>query len=136
MTAAESPWTYTPLKIKPTVEVVMTLLHAGGKFGGGSYAVSGGLHGVGISVVNALSSEGGDPGSGDRATEWSICFGEGGATLQPLTKGAETYENGTTQLFYPDAEIFESVEFSFETLRSRFPADGLPQQGPADHAAR
>ncbi|MGO1192589.1 MAG: DNA topoisomerase (ATP-hydrolyzing) subunit B [Nesterenkonia sp.] len=108
-----------PTEGKPTVEVVMTLLHAGGKFGGGSYAVSGGLHGVGISVVNALSSKV-ETRVRRQGHEWSIGFGEGGATLQPLTKGAETSETGTTQLFYPDAEIFESVEFSFETLRSRF----------------
>src|SRR5690625_3178440 len=98
---------------------MMTLLHAGGKFGGSSYAVSGGLHGVGISVVNALSSKV-ETRVKRQGHEWSIGFGEGGQTLQPLTKGAETAETGTTQLFYPDAEIFESVEFNFETLRSRF----------------
>ena len=108
-----------PTEGKPTVEVVMTMLHAGGKFGGGGDAVSGGLHGVGISVVNALSSKV-ETRVKRQGYEWSIGFGEGGQTLQPLTKGAETSETGTVQLFYPDAEIFESVEFSFDTLRSRF----------------
>ncbi|GAA1164343.1 MULTISPECIES: DNA topoisomerase (ATP-hydrolyzing) subunit B [Nesterenkonia] len=108
-----------PTEGKPTVEVVMTVLHAGGKFGGSGYAVSGGLHGVGISVVNALSRK-------VRTTvrrqghEWSIGFGNGGETTQPLTQGAETQSTGTTMVFYPDPEIFESIEFDFETLRARF----------------
>lgn len=108
-----------PTEHKPTVEVVMTILHAGGKFGGGGYAVSGGLHGVGISVVNALSTR--------VFTEvhrqgyaWNISFKDGGHTDQQLTRGEPTDETGTTQTFYPDASIFETVEFDFETLRARF----------------
>lgn len=108
-----------PKEGRPTVEVVMTVLHAGGKFGGSGYAVSGGLHGVGISVVNALSSK-------VRTTvrrqgyEWSIGFGNGGETTHELTRGAETDATGTTQIFFPDSQIFESTEFDFETLRARF----------------
>lgn len=108
-----------PTERKPTVEVVMTILHAGGKFGGGGYAVSGGLHGVGISVVNALSTR--------VFTEvrrqgyaWNISFKDGGHTDQQLTRGEATDETGTTQTFYPDPSIFETVEFDFETLRARF----------------
>ncbi|MEH0058771.1 DNA topoisomerase (ATP-hydrolyzing) subunit B [Auritidibacter ignavus] len=108
-----------PTEGKPTVEVVMTILHAGGKFGGGGYAVSGGLHGVGVSVVNALSTR--------VYTEicrqgyvWRISFHNGGHTDQQLERGEETEQTGTTQTFYPDPEIFETVEFDFETLRARF----------------
>ncbi|MCH8560910.1 DNA topoisomerase (ATP-hydrolyzing) subunit B [Nesterenkonia sp. DZ6] len=108
-----------PTEGKPTVEVVMTVLHAGGKFGGSGYAVSGGLHGVGISVVNALSQK-------VRTTvrrqgyEWSIGFGNGGETTEQLSRGPETDSTGTTMTFYPDPSIFESIEFDFETLRARF----------------
>lgn len=108
-----------PTEGKPTVEVVMTILHAGGKFGGGGYAVSGGLHGVGISVVNALS----------RRVEtvikrqgyiWYQSFADGGRPVGGLRKGEPTTETGTSQTFYPDPEIFETTEFDFETLRARF----------------
>ncbi|GFZ83271.1 DNA topoisomerase (ATP-hydrolyzing) subunit B [Nesterenkonia alkaliphila] len=108
-----------PTEGMPTVEVVMTVLHAGGKFGGGGYQVSGGLHGVGISVVNALSRKV-ETTIRRQGHEWSIGFAEGGKTVKPLTRGAETDQTGTTQVFYPDPEIFDSVEFSFETLRARF----------------
>lgn len=104
---------------KPAVEVVMTILHAGGKFGGGGYAVSGGLHGVGISVVNALSRRV-DTVVRQKGHAWRISFADGGRTTMPLTKGEETQATGTTQTFYPDPEIFETVEFDFETLRARF----------------
>ncbi|GAA1823783.1 DNA topoisomerase (ATP-hydrolyzing) subunit B [Nesterenkonia flava] len=108
-----------PTEGKPTVEVVMTVLHAGGKFGGGGYAVSGGLHGVGISVVNALSSKV-QTTVKRQGYEWSLAFADGGQVTHELTRGTETEETGTTQVFYPDATIFESTEFSFETLRARF----------------
>ena len=108
-----------PTEGKPTVEVVMTVLHAGGKFGGGGYAVSGGLHGVGISVVNALSTKV-DTTVCRQGYEWSISFAEGGKVTQELARGAETDRTGTTQVFYPDPEIFESTDFDFETLRARF----------------
>ena len=108
-----------PTEHKSTVEVVMTVLHAGGKFGGGGYAVSGGLHGVGISVVNALSKK--------VITEvhrqgysWHISFANGGIPDGPLRRGKASQKTGTIQTFYPDPEIVETVEFDFETLRARF----------------
>lgn len=108
-----------PTEGKPTVEVVMTILHAGGKFGGGGYAVSGGLHGVGISVVNALSKRV-DTVIKRQGYVWRQSFGNGGKPLTELVRGEETNETGTSQTFYPDPEIFETVEFSYETLRKRF----------------
>ncbi len=108
-----------PTEGKPTVEVVMTVLHAGGKFGGGGYAVSGGLHGVGISVVNALSSRVVTTVR-RQGYEWSISFGEGGAVTKELTRGSATDTTGTTQTFYADASIFETTTYDFETLRARF----------------
>lgn len=108
-----------PTEKKPTVEVVMTILHAGGKFGGGGYAVSGGLHGVGISVVNALSSRV-DTEVRRQGHVWRMSFADGGKPQGGLVKGEETDTTGTTQTFYPDAGIFESTVFDFETLRARF----------------
>ena len=108
-----------PTEHKPTVEVVMTILHAGGKFGGGGYAVSGGLHGVGISVVNALSSRV-DTVVRRQGHVWGMSFADGGKPQGGLVKGEETEETGTTQTFYPDDSIFDSTEFDFETLRARF----------------
>ena len=108
-----------PTEHKPTVEVVMTILHAGGKFGGGGYAVSGGLHGVGISVVNALSSRV-DTEVRRQGHVWRMSFADGGKPQSGLVQGEETSETGTTQTFYPDAGIFESTDFDFETLRARF----------------
>lgn len=108
-----------PTEGKPTLEVVMTILHAGGKFGGGGYAVSGGLHGVGISVVNALSTRVESVVKRDGFT-WSMTFGDGGHTLEGLTKGAATTETGTCQTFWADPDIFETTVFDFETLRTRF----------------
>jgi DNA gyrase subunit B len=108
-----------PTEHKPTVEVVMTILHAGGKFGGGGYAVSGGLHGVGISVVNALSSRV-DTEVRRQGHVWRMSFADGGKPQGGLVQGEEAAETGTTQTFYPDATIFESTYFDFETLRARF----------------
>ena len=108
-----------PTEHKPTVEVVMTILHAGGKFGGGGYAVSGGLHGVGISVVNALSSRV-DTEVRRQGHVWRMSFADGGKPQGSLVQGEETEATGTTQTFYPDPAIFESTEFDFETLRARF----------------
>src|SRR5690606_5966000 len=101
-----------------TVQVVMTILHAGGKFGGGGYAVSGGLHGVGISVVNALSSRV-ETEVRRNGHVWRMNFVDG-VPEAPLAKGETTETTGTVQKFWPNADIFESVEFDFETLRSRF----------------
>ncbi|MDQ1548081.1 MAG: gyrase subunit [Actinomycetota bacterium] len=103
---------------KSTVEVVLTILHAGGKFGGGAYAVSGGLHGVGISVVNALSSEL-DVEVRQQGSVWRVSF-ENGVPTAPLKKGEASDETGTTITFWPSKETFETVEFDFETLRARF----------------
>jgi DNA gyrase subunit B len=103
---------------KSTVEVVMTILHAGGKFGGGGYSVSGGLHGVGISVVNALSSEV-DTEVRRQGHVWRMSFKDGVPTA-PLEKGEATDETGTQQTFWPSKETFETVEFDYETLRARF----------------
>ena len=107
-----------PIEKKPAVEVVLTVLHAGGKFGGGGYAVSGGLHGVGASVVNALSETLSVEVRRDGFI-WSQNFSIG-VPDAPLKKGAATKETGTTIRFTPSAEIFETVEFDYETLRARF----------------
>lgn len=108
-----------PTEGRPTVEVVMTVLHAGGKFGGSGYAVSGGLHGVGISVVNALSTKVRTVVKRDGYV-WEQDFSDGGKPDGELRRGAATEETGTTQTFWADPSIFETVEFDFETLRSRF----------------
>ncbi|UZN05427.1 DNA topoisomerase (ATP-hydrolyzing) subunit B [Cellulomonas sp. S1-8] len=108
-----------PTEGRPTVEVVMTILHAGGKFGGGGYSVSGGLHGVGISVVNALSSRVETVIRRDGHV-WSQDFADGGKPVGELRKGDATDATGTTQTFWADASIFETVEYDFETLRARF----------------
>ncbi len=108
-----------PTEGRPTVEVVMTILHAGGKFGGGSYAVSGGLHGVGISVVNALSRRVETEVCRDGKC-WAISFANGGTPITELHEIGDSEKTGTTQTFWPDPEIFEVVDFSFETLRQRF----------------
>lgn len=108
-----------PTEGRPTVEVVMTILHAGGKFGGGGYAVSGGLHGVGISVVNALSTKVQTVVKRDGYT-WEQDFADGGKPNGELRRGDATEETGTSQTFWADPSIFETVEYDFETLRSRF----------------
>jgi DNA gyrase subunit B len=105
---------------KSTVEVVLTILHAGGKFGGGAYAVSGGLHGVGSSVVNALSTRF-EVEVKQKGFVWRHSFAEGGAPQQKLEKGEATDETGTAITFWPDPEIFtETIEFDYDTLRTRF----------------
>ncbi len=108
-----------PTEGRPTVEVVMTILHAGGKFGGGGYAVSGGLHGVGISVVNALSRRV-DTEVRREGRKHQISFANGGHVISELQDTGVAVDTGTTQTFWPDPEIFESVDFDFETLRQRF----------------
>uniref|UniRef100_UPI0025C02E81 DNA gyrase subunit B n=1 Tax=Herbiconiux sp. TaxID=1871186 RepID=UPI0025C02E81 len=101
-----------------TVEVVLTILHAGGKFGGGGYAVSGGLHGVGSSVVNALSSEL-DVEVRRQGSVYRQSY-RIGVPQAPLEKGESTTERGTRITFWPNKDIFETVEFDYETLRARF----------------
>ena len=102
----------------PAVEVIHTVLHAGGKFGGGGYKVSGGLHGVGASVVNALST--------DMVVEikrnGNIYRQEykRGKTVTPLEVIGESKSTGSKTTFWPDAEIFETVEFDYDTLQHRF----------------
>jgi len=103
---------------KPAVEVVLTVLHAGGKFGGGGYKVSGGLHGVGVSVVNALSSKL-DVEVKTEGYVWSQSYLIGVPT-GPLVRGEETSETGTTITFWANADIFETTDYSFETLSNRF----------------
>ena len=103
------------------VETVMTKLHAGGKFGGGGYAVSGGLHGVGISVVNALSTRV-DVEVRRQGFHWTQTYKDQHSTA-PLAKGepmAEGESTGTSVTFWADPAIFETTSYDFETLRSRF----------------
>jgi DNA gyrase subunit B len=107
-----------PVEGVSTLEVVLTKLHAGGKFGGGGYAVSGGLHGVGSSVVNALSTRFIADVSRD-GNEWHMEFANG-VPQGSIQKGAETDVTGTRITFYPNGEIFETTEFDWETLRTRF----------------
>ncbi|MDU2065471.1 MAG: DNA topoisomerase (ATP-hydrolyzing) subunit B [Sporomusaceae bacterium] len=102
---------------KPAVEVVMTVLHAGGKFGGEGYKVSGGLHGVGVSVVNALS-EWLEVTVKRAGFEYQMRF-ERGDTVKTLQKIGPTEETGTKVTFKPDAEIFEDLVYHFDTLRQR-----------------
>jgi DNA gyrase subunit B len=107
-----------PVEKKPAVEVVLTVLHAGGKFGGGGYAVSGGLHGVGASVVNALSTDLRVTVARDGFL-WRQSY-KSGVPQAALAKGDGVEITGTMIEFLPNAEIFETVEFDYETLRSRF----------------
>ncbi|MFJ7591550.1 DNA topoisomerase (ATP-hydrolyzing) subunit B [Streptomyces sp. NPDC097617] len=103
---------------KPALEVVLTVLHAGGKFGGGGYAVSGGLHGVGVSVVNALSTKVAVEVKTD-GHRWTQDYKLGVPTA-PLAQNEETAETGTSVTFWADGDIFETTEYSFETLSRRF----------------
>ena len=101
-----------------TLQVVLTVLHAGGKFGGGGYKVSGGLHGVGLSVVNALS---------DRLTAevhngegyYKQEYANGGVPQGPVERLADSDKHGTIITFHPDKEVFETLNFDFETLNAR-----------------
>jgi DNA gyrase subunit B len=107
-----------PIEKRPAVEVVLTVLHAGGKFGGGGYAVSGGLHGVGASVVNALSSKL-EVEIHREGFVWRQSYSIG-VPDAPLEKGEKTDRTGTTIEFTPSTDIFETVVFEYETLRQRF----------------
>ena len=107
-----------PIEKRPAVEVVLTVLHAGGKFGGGGYSVSGGLHGVGVSVVNALSTTLRVDIRRD-GYNWTQTY-KLGVPQADLERLAPTDETGTTVTFWPSEEIFETTEYSFETLSTRF----------------
>lgn len=107
-----------PIEKKPALEVVMTVLHAGGKFGDGGYSVSGGLHGVGISVVNALSRDLSVVVQRDGFI-WEQSY-KLGVPNSPVEKGIATKETGTEVTFWPSEEIFETTDFSFEILSTRF----------------
>jgi DNA gyrase subunit B len=116
-----------PVEKKPAVEVVLTVLHAGGKFGGGGYSVSGGLHGVGVSVVNALSSRV-DVLIHRDGHEWTQSYLRG-VPEAPLAKGPEVSDNGTTVTFWADPEIFETTDYDFDTLSRRFQEMGFLNRG-------
>jgi len=112
-----------PVAVHPTegvstVQVVLTILHAGGKFGGGGYAVSGGLHGVGASVVNALSTKL-RVAVAREGHFWTQSY-QSGVPDAPIAKASATDSTGTMIEFEPNAEIFETVDFDYETLRARF----------------
>ena len=102
---------------KPALEVVFTVLHAGGKFGGGGYKVSGGLHGVGASVVNALSQWLEVRVHRDGSI-YEMKFSRGHVT-QPMTIVGKTQDHGSEIVFKPDGEIFETLEFNYDTLEKR-----------------
>jgi DNA gyrase subunit B len=106
-----------PKMKKPTVEVIMTILHAGGKFGGGGYKVSGGLHGVGASVVNALS-ESCDVEVKREGHIWKQSF-KRGKPITGLDIIGDTDEHGTKTYFKPDPEIFDEIEYDYDTLAKR-----------------
>jgi DNA gyrase subunit B len=106
-----------PVEKVPGVELALTRLHAGGKFDKQTYKVSGGLHGVGVSVVNALSSDLSVEVKRDGFV-WTQTFARGKKTSD-LTKGAKTKETGTTVHFKPDAEIFTELKYDWETLSTR-----------------
>lgn len=105
-----------PVEKRPAVEVVLTTLHAGGKFDGKSYAVSGGLHGVGVSVVNALAMRL-DVEIKRDGHVWRQTYTH--SKPGPLVKGEPTRETGTTVTFWSDPEIFETTTYSFETITRR-----------------
>ena len=115
---------------KTAAEIVLTVLHAGGKFGGSSYKVSGGLHGVGVSVVNALSSrlELQIDRGGNR---WEMAFVDGGKPTGPLLMTGPSPRNrtGTTVTFWPDASVFDEVEFRAQTILERLQMMAFLQRG-------
>ena len=103
---------------KPALEVVLTVLHAGGKFGGGGYSVSGGLHGVGVSVVNALSTQLDVAVRRDGYVHRQTYLR--GVPAAPLERGEATSDTGTSVTFWADAGIFETTQYDFMTLSRRF----------------
>ena len=107
-----------PIEKKPALEVVLTVLHAGGKFGGSGYSVSGGLHGVGVSVVNALSNRLDVEVRRDGFVHRQVY--KYGVPQEALDKGEATESTGTTITFWADADIFETTHYDFTTLARRF----------------
>jgi len=105
-------------KSKSAAEVILTTLHSGGKFGGEGYKISGGLHGVGVSVVNALSDKL-DLEIHRDGGKWEQHYAKGGRPQGKLTKTAGSKKNGTTVTFWPDPTIFEETEFRAQTLLER-----------------
>jgi DNA gyrase subunit B len=105
-----------PVEKRPAIEVVMTVLHAGGKFDSDSYAVSGGLHGVGVSVVNALSAAV-DVEIHTDGHVWRQHYAR--SVPGPLRKGEATKKTGSAVTFWPDGDIFETLTFNIETIRRR-----------------
>ena len=112
---------------KPALEVVYTILHAGGKFGGGGYKVSGGLHGVGASVVNALS-EWLEVRVHKNGSIYEMKFARGIVT-QPMTIVGETDHTGTEVVFKPDPEMFEDTVYDYETLHTRMREEAFLNAG-------
>jgi DNA gyrase subunit B len=116
-----------PIEKKPALEVVMTVLHAGGKFGGSGYKVSGGLHGVGVSVVNALSHRVAVEVARD-GYRWRQSY-QFGVPDGPIERGEPTSETGTQTTYYASPDIFETTDYDFETLSSRFREMGFLNKG-------
>ena len=112
---------------KPALEVVFTILHAGGKFGGGGYKVSGGLHGVGASVVNALS-EWLEVQVHKNGEIYEMKFARGKITQEMRVVG-KTDHTGTTVTFKPDPEMFETLEYSYDTLHTRMREEAFLNAG-------
>ncbi|MFG1948338.1 DNA topoisomerase (ATP-hydrolyzing) subunit B [Nonomuraea sp. NPDC048826] len=116
-----------PVEKRSAVEVVLTTLHAGGKFDSQAYAVSGGLHGVGSAVVNALSTAM-DVEIKQNGHYWRIFFDHAKPTA-PLAQGEETGETGTSVTFWPDPEVFETTTWNYETLSRRFQETAFLNKG-------
>ncbi len=116
-----------PVEKRPTVEIVLTVLHAGGKFGGEGYAVSGGLHGVGVSVVNALSTRL-DVDIQRDGGRWTQSYLHAVPTTPPVREG-DSDATGTTVTFWADPTIFETTDYDFETLARRLQEMGFLNKG-------
>ena len=116
---------------RPALEVVYTVLHAGGKFGGGGYKVSGGLHGVGASVVNALS-EWLEVRVHKEGKVYEMKFSRGKVT-QPMQVVGDTGRHGTEVVFKPDPEMFEITEYSYDTLHTRMREEAFLNAGLRIH---
>jgi DNA gyrase subunit B len=116
-----------PTQKRPTVEVILTVLHAGGKFDSQAYAVSGGLHGVGVSVVNALSRRLEVEIDRD-GYRWTQPFVDQ-KPAEPLKKGEKTSRTGTTVTFWADPDIFETLTYNFETISRRLQEQAFLNKG-------